>query len=91
MKIQVQLFATFRELFQAKAVEVKLRNGAHVGELLDSLFNTEERRGKIFDHGKLKPFIIIFKNGRHIQHLDGLETELREGDSVAIFPPIAGG
>jgi len=91
MRIQVQFFATFRELFRTKAMEIAVETGINIGELLNLVFDTQERRKKIFDNGKLKPYIIIFKNGRHIQHLDGLETELKEGDKVSIFPPIAGG
>jgi len=36
--------------------------------------------------------LIVLVNGRHSSHLpDGLATELKEGDEVAIFPPAAGG
>jgi molybdopterin synthase sulfur carrier subunit len=91
MGINVQFFATFRDIFGTKAMEIAVKPGTNIGELLNLVLDTQERRGKIFDHGKLKPSIIILKNGRHIQHLDGLETELKEGDKVSIFPPIAGG
>jgi MoaD family protein len=36
--------------------------------------------------------IVILLNGRHSSHLpDGLDTELADGDEVALFPPVAGG
>ena len=36
--------------------------------------------------------IVILVNGRHSSHLpDGLDTELADGDEVALFPPVAGG
>jgi molybdopterin synthase sulfur carrier subunit len=36
--------------------------------------------------------ILVLVNGRHCSHLpDGLDTELRDGDQVALFPPVAGG
>jgi len=36
--------------------------------------------------------LIILVNGRHTSHLpDGLDTVLKDGDHVAIFPPVAGG
>lgn len=35
---------------------------------------------------------VILLNGRHSSHLsDGLDTQLEDGDEVAIFPPVAGG
>jgi MoaD family protein len=36
--------------------------------------------------------LIVLVNGRHCSHLpDGLATGLKDGDEVAIFPPVAGG
>jgi len=36
--------------------------------------------------------LAVLVNGRHTSHLaDGLDTVLRDGDRVAIFPPVAGG
>jgi molybdopterin converting factor small subunit len=36
--------------------------------------------------------LAILLNGRHASHLpDRLDTVLKEGDQVAIFPPAAGG
>lgn len=90
-RINVQFFATFRDIFGTKAMEVTVKPGTTIGELLGLIFNTEERRKKIFANGKIKPYVIILKNGRHIQHLNGLETEIGKGDTISIFPPIAGG
>ncbi|HWQ30252.1 MAG TPA: MoaD/ThiS family protein [Negativicutes bacterium] len=30
-------------------------------------------------------------NGRHIEHLQGLDTSLAENDEISIFPKVAGG
>ena len=35
--------------------------------------------------------VIIMVNGRHIDHLGGLATALRDSDTVQIFPVVAGG
>ncbi len=35
--------------------------------------------------------VIIMVNGRHIEHLDGMNTKLTESDSVAVTPLVAGG
>ena len=34
---------------------------------------------------------IVMVNGRHIEHLDGVATQLSEQDYVAITPLVAGG
>jgi molybdopterin synthase sulfur carrier subunit len=91
VRIEVKLFATLREIFGTRRMEVAVENGTNIGELLNFVFDTPQRRVKVFGNGKLKSSIIILRNGRHIQHLEGIDTELSDGDSVAIFPPIAGG
>ena len=91
MKIKVQFFAGLRETFHSKEMGIELKGETNIGGLLDLLCDSRERREKIFDNGKLKPYMVILRNGRHIQHLKGLKTELAEGDNIAIFPPVAGG
>jgi molybdopterin synthase sulfur carrier subunit len=39
----------------------------------------------------LKPGIKIIINGRDIDYLNGLDTQLKDGDVIVIIPPIAGG
>ena len=37
------------------------------------------------------PYVSVFLDGRDIRYLGGLETRLREGAEISIFPPVAGG
>jgi len=89
LKIKVKFFAFFREFFQER--EVELRNGSTMRDLLNLLCDSSKRREQIFDDAELKPYLAILKNGQHIFHLNGLETKLDDGDTVAIFPPAGGG
>jgi len=89
--IQVQFFATFREVFESKSLQMEVGTGSTVKDLLNLVCNTRERRERVFDNGKLKSHVVVMKNGRHIQHLKGLATELSDGDTISVFPPIAGG
>ncbi len=41
--------------------------------------------------GKVRRFINIYVNNEDIRFLDGVETELNDGDIVSIIPAIAGG
>ena len=43
------------------------------------------------ENDMIRDFYKVFVNGRDIHHLRNLETELKDGDIVAVFPPVAGG
>ena len=91
MKIRVSFFATLREKLHADRMTITLADGATVRSALEAICDSLGHRKEIFDKNELKPFMIVLKNGRHIQHLKGLETELEEDDELAVFPPVAGG
>lgn len=92
MKVKVRFFAPFRELFGAYESEVELEGTPDVRELLNILCDSDERRDKIFDQfGELRPYVMILKNRQPIQIFDGVGTELKERDEIAIFPPVSGG
>ena len=47
---------------------------------------------KLLDNtGVLQTGTIILLNRHNILHLDGLETIVADGDTLALFPPGAGG
>ena len=77
-----------------KALMVDLPSGSKV---LDVARKLGERlgpdfRGRIFDErGQLSGSLRILVNGQNIASARGAETELKNGDVVAIFPPVAGG
>ena len=41
--------------------------------------------------GSIKSSIQVFVNGEHLRYLNGMETELREGDQVYVIPILTGG
>lgn len=91
-KVTVFFFASVREVFQERKNEIELKKAPNIRGLLTLLCNTSERRRKIFDEcGEVKSDITILKNGRNIDFLGGIATELFEGDSISIFPPVYGG
>ncbi len=91
MNIKVKLFAYFREIFDAREKAMALPEGADVRSLLEALADSPRRREEIFAGDALKPLVIVMKNGTSVGSLQGLETPLAEGDTVAVFPFVAGG
>jgi molybdopterin synthase sulfur carrier subunit len=66
----------------------------------DLLKDLSEKYGEKFDKWiwsgndmpkKLLMGTIIMVNGKHIVHLQGLDTPLNDSDTVNIFPPVGGG
>jgi len=49
-------------------------------------------KGRIFDEGgKLNKFLDIFVNGRNINLLNGIDTELRDGERATVLRVVSGG
>jgi molybdopterin synthase sulfur carrier subunit len=92
MRLELRFFATFREAVGSKTIEREYEDGALVGDVLRALEDEfDGLEGQLIQDGGLKPQINVLKNGREVLHMDGIETELEEGDRLSVFPPVAGG
>ncbi|MBO8170555.1 MAG: MoaD/ThiS family protein [Bacillaceae bacterium] len=91
--MKVKVFATYREICNAKELDIPLGDSPTVRAVLDRLIQQfPPMQEELFDEqGNLQPFVHVFVNGKNIIHGDGLETELKESDQVALFPPVGGG
>ena len=92
MNIRIRAFANFRDIL-GKDRDIEVQDGSSVGDLLQSLISTNQSlRKAIFDDaGNIREYVIIMKNRKNIESLQGLSTVLDESDEVAILPPVAGG
>ena len=91
-KVKIEFHAGMRDVFQEKETEIGLGEVSNIREILDILCNTYQRRQRVFNHsGQLRPDVNVLKNGRNIKFLDGIKTEVEEGDVISIFPLIHGG
>ncbi|HSA95608.1 MAG TPA: ubiquitin-like small modifier protein 1 [Acidobacteriota bacterium] len=91
MTVRAKFFATFRDLFGARERDLELAGGASVGEALELLCDTPERRREVLAAGGLKPHVVVMVNGTPIGSLQGLATPLAPGDTLAVFPMMGGG
>jgi len=92
MIVHIRAFANFRDVL-GKDLEVELDDGSKVKELLDSLCASHPRlKSVIFDEsGNVREYVVLMKNRKDVDSLEGLNSTLLEGDEVAILPPVAGG
>ncbi|MFB6255863.1 MAG: ubiquitin-like small modifier protein 1 [Haloplanus sp.] len=93
MDLQLRFFATFREAVGQKTLDHEFDDGATVGEVLRTLESKYDGlEGQLLDDtGDLQPNLNILKNGREVLHMEGTETTMEDGDTLSIFPPVAGG
>ena len=96
MKIKIKGYFNFKKVIRNLGIsEIEMADRTLIG-LFDVLSNRfgEEFTDLSYDlrTKRVRGDIRILLNGRHIVHLPkGLDTELGEGDEVALFPPVAGG
>ena len=94
MKIEVKFFTSLREITGKKVDKIQLQNVITVEELLTLL---SEKYGKKFieyiynKKGKVHGFLSFLVNGKNINVLQGFDTELKQGDTIVIIPPVGGG
>jgi sulfur-carrier protein len=90
MAIQVRIPTILRTYTEgAKQVD---GTGSTLGELFDDL---EKRHGglreRLVDDGGLRRFVNVYLNDEDVRFLAGLDTAVKDGDTVTILPAVAGG
>ena len=67
-------------------------DGSTVGEVLDALYDRfGDLRSRIAEDGGLRRFVNVYLNDEDVRFLGGLETPVKDGDTVTVLPAVAGG
>ncbi len=93
LRVKVKFFTTLREMVGKREEEYEFQKRITVEELLRFIV---EKYGKmaedyLFKNGKPKESFSFLINGKSISSQEGLKTELKNGDILAILPPVGGG
>ncbi len=87
MTINVRLFANFREAVGKKDLSLAM-NGDTVMAAVLAIIALYPSLGPLMLHdGGLKPYVNVLVNGKKAEPTD----RIKEGDELAIFPPVSGG
>tara|TARA_B000000477_G_C6085614_1_gene225302 strand:+ start:416 stop:694 length:279 start_codon:yes stop_codon:yes gene_type:complete len=91
VSVSIRIPTTFRELTKGESLL-----SASAGSLTDILTELGNEHpdfiDRILDENKnLQRFVNIFLDDEDIRFLDGLETNVSEGQTLSIVPAVAGG
>ncbi len=89
IRVRVKAYLTLPELLGWREKIVELNESERTYKhLLNKLPELKE----VYKEYEDKAWrLIVLVNGRHIEFLKGLDTELKDGDEISIFSPSAGG
>ena len=91
MSVSVRIPTTLRTLTGGQS-EVQV-DGATVGEVLTSLESAHAgfKERLLDENGGLRRFVNVFVADDDVRFLQGLDTPVPDGETVAIIPAVAGG
>jgi molybdopterin synthase sulfur carrier subunit len=67
-------------------------DGTTIRELLENLADRYPGvAAHLWENGDVAPFLNVYLGGEDVRTLDGLETEVADGQTVILLPAMAGG
>jgi molybdopterin synthase sulfur carrier subunit len=94
MKVEVKFFTSLREITGKKVDTLELQTSSTVDDLvtlLSRIYGKQFREYIYNKKGEVQEFLSFLVNGKNINNMQGFDTKLKDGDIVAILPPVGGG
>ena len=97
MRVSVRFFTSLREIIKKKEETLEFSDNQKV--TMDKVLETlTQKHGKNFTDyvydvktHEVRGFLQFLVNGKSASTLNGLQTELSDGDVLARLPPVGGG
>ena len=95
MQVSVRLFTTLRELARCRLVNLEFTSETvTVKAALEKLTQQFSRKFREYlwkDQKTVQQHLQVLLNGKSIDLLEQLDTPVKDGDEIAIIPPVGGG
>jgi len=95
MLVKVKSYAILREIIGKESLRIIVDKNATVLTVLEDLVDRygERLEKEIFNEAKttLREYVAILLNGKNIQYINGLDTQLNHEDQLVILPILRGG
>ena len=94
IRVKVRFFTSLREIVGKKEEQIEFSRTVTVEELLRQLSQKYGKRFRdyVYDEkGEVRSHLHFLINGQSTTTLQGFKTQLKEGDQIAILPPVGGG
>jgi len=85
--ITVRVYATLIKETGWRARTVTLNENATVRDALEAVGLSR----LVLEDNRVRPMYKVLVNGRDVEFAGGLSVKLRDGDTIDVFPPVAGG
>ena len=90
MAVTVRIPTTMRPL-AGGATTVELEAGS-LSDVIKALDHTHAGFAeRLLENGALRKFVNVFVDDDDVRYLDGLDTQVPDGQTVSIIPAVAGG
>jgi MoaD family protein len=92
MKLKIKLLRPFSDVAGISKLELEF-NGSNLQDLLNLLVDKYPKMKKelFIKSGELTEYICVFVNDKPMSALNGINTELKNGDEILFFIPVSGG
>jgi len=95
LKVSIRLFTTLRKLAGKREETLEVRaQGVTVKVALEKLTERYGREFREYLYGEgdeIQSYLQLLVNGKSINLMEQMDTLLKDGDQLAIIPPVGGG
>jgi len=93
-EVKVKFYSLLKDVTKLEKISLSIEKSLTIKDILERLI---EKFGKDFEdliyqkEGELNKYLLVVLNEKDIRSVNGLATNVQDGDKIAFIPAIAGG